>query len=304
MNPVSVNLNILRSLRFCLQLFRSSRIYMPSIRVFSRITFLYQFVSIDRLAAVFPTCDWNRIKIDDELSYSFFSDLDDFWSSKLFWSSRANIKYEDEVWQLIDGLNLENSLFIDIGAHTGYWSICLKLKNPSLDVIAFEPHPLVYNRLEQNVARNNVDISIESIAIGNRNGSFSFYSQPGIPCSSSLSKDFMLSFSNESELICYSGPVMTLDVFAKKITKHYKTVVVKLDVEGTEIDVLEKATDFLIRFKPILILEVLSDSQYEKIKLFLIKQNYTRLENLQSCDKSDIKTPNFIAYPNQMFKSV
>ena len=286
-----------RLIRWALRIFRTSKVYGPSMGLLSRSKTIHRVFSVEQLASVFPTVNWNTIIVGDNLKYSFFSCLDDYWSSRLFWLSRKGLDYEDEIWHCVNQLDLENALFLDIGAHTGYWSICLKLKYPTLDVFAFEPHPLVFDRLEKNISKNAVKVHALPLAIGDQDGSFSFYSQPGIPCSSSLSKKFMLSFSDESELINYSGSVVTLDTFANGISKDYRNVLIKLDVEGTESNVLQKSEQFLRRFKPTLIMEVLSDDQFKKINTFLVEQGYRELLNLRVSDFSSAKTPNYITRP-------
>lgn len=285
-------------LRWTLRRFRPSQIYSPLVHQLSRCQFIFRIFSVDQLASVFPSKNWNTIKVNNQLNYSFYSLLDDYWSSKLYWLSRANLDYEQEIWEFLASVDLKDGLFMDVGAHTGYWSICLKLANPTLDVCAFEPHPLVFERLIKNISKNNVEIDARPLAIGEQEGFFSFYSQPGIPCSSSLSKGFMLSFSEEASLISYRGSVLTLDAIAEQITKNYRNVIVKLDVEGTEINVLRKSEVFLKRFKPILILEVLSADQHDNINRLLVEQGYSKLVNLRVAEFPNSETPNYISKPN------
>lgn len=163
-----------KSIKWALRKFRTSRIYEPLMRPISRIKILHKIFSVEQLASMFPTINWNTITVNGNLSYSFFSYLDDYWSSRLFWLSRNGLDYEEEIWHCVNRLDLENALFLDIGAHTGYWSICLKLRHPTLDVFAFEPHPLVFDRLTKNISRNMVSVHARQLAVGDRNGSFSF----------------------------------------------------------------------------------------------------------------------------------
>ena len=66
--------------------------------------------------------------------------------------------------------------FVDIGAHTGFYSLAVKSMCPNAKIVAFEPHPLYCNRLNYNVRTNALrDFSIRAMAVGAEKGFRPYY---------------------------------------------------------------------------------------------------------------------------------
>ena len=70
--------------------------------------------------------------------------------------------------------------FVDVGAHTGLYSLAVKSKCPTARIVAFEPHPLYCERLAYNVWTNGLnDFSIRREAVGAENGVSPYYPDHG-----------------------------------------------------------------------------------------------------------------------------
>jgi len=66
-----------------------------------------------------------------------------------------------------------NDVVYDIGAHQGRY--CLPLAQRAKSVHAFEPHPVVFNRLKKNIKINRGDVTASNLGVGDTAGSLTFY---------------------------------------------------------------------------------------------------------------------------------
>ena len=78
--------------------------------------------------------------------------------------------YKDNSTQQLFELAKNQSVIIDIGANIGYTALMLaKLANPSAKVFAFEPDPLNFTKLKDNLGRNpDLTVYPENKGIGDR----------------------------------------------------------------------------------------------------------------------------------------
>jgi FkbM family methyltransferase len=159
---------------------------------------------------------------------------DDWVSNQVFW--RGWDGYEPEMSRLFWRLATTASVTLDVGAHVGYYAILAGIANPAGSVYAFEPHPPVFERLQRNLALNRLrNVCAVKQAVGAADGSAPFFYVPGIvPCSSSLSAEFM---SGAARLVSRQVTVVRLDAFARSHGLGGVDLV-KLDTETTEADVL------------------------------------------------------------------
>lgn len=185
-----------------------------------------------------------------------WSRADDWISNQVYWDGWAG--YEPETVPLFFRLASRARVTLDVGAYVGFYSLLAAHANPGGRVFAFEPLPEVFERLEANVARNDLDnVACVRAAVGVSEGTSPFYyrAQGSLPCSSSLSLDFM---RETSDLTSTSVPVLCLDAFVR--SRGITGVdLIKLDTESTEPDVLRGAMGLLRRSHPTIVCEVLED---------------------------------------------
>jgi FkbM family methyltransferase len=148
----------------------------------------------------------------------------------------------------------ENSIFIDIGACFGYYSLLVSTIGNNVQIFSIEADPNSYYYLKTNLnlsKKNN--IKIFNIAISEINGKIDFFMpEKGHIGWGTLVKDaFMTRKSNFKKISIQS---MTLDYFCKlnNIIPNF----IKIDVEGSEYKVIQGALDILQKYKPILSLEI------------------------------------------------
>jgi FkbM family methyltransferase len=184
-----------------------------------------------------------------------WSEGDDWISNQLYW--RGWNGYEPEMAPLLLQIAAEGGIVVDVGAYVGYFSILAALANPGGRVLAFEPMPRIFARLQRNVEGNRLsNITCVNAAVGARHGSAEMHHvDTALPLSSSLSSEFMHTWANR-EVHSTRVDVVTIDGFlaARGVTG---VRLVKMDTEGTEPDVLSGMTATLARDRPAIFCEVL-----------------------------------------------
>lgn len=128
----------------------------------------------------------------------------------------------------------KDDLFLDIGANVGVYSL-LASGIKQAKTIAIEPVPTTFNFLQKNIALNqlNKTITLLNIGLADKNGKLYFTSDGD---TNNHVTDTKTDQSIEVD-------VRTLDsITEKKLTAD---TLIKMDVEGFEIKVLEGATDIL-----------------------------------------------------------
>jgi FkbM family methyltransferase len=126
----------------------------------------------------------------------------------------------------------EGTVFVDIGANIGYYSLLAARRvGQAGKVYAFEPAPENYAMLVKNMEFNRYrNIIAVQKAVSNRNGVARFFIDAEYP----MQHRFQNSKDEEDTI---EVSVITLDNFFKD--KGYKVDLIKMDIEGAEMFVLE-----------------------------------------------------------------
>jgi FkbM family methyltransferase len=158
--------------------------------------------------------------------------------------------YEPETVAMIEGSLRAGSVFLDIGAHVGQYSVIAARKvGLGGAVHAFEPDSDTFRLLSKNVAAM-ANVHANQIALSDRDGTATFY----------LADTTHIGFNSlrkphecATERTC-SVTVQTLDRYlAEHGISHVDFI--KMDVEGGELNVLSGATHLLDVSKPAVLLE-------------------------------------------------
>jgi len=153
-------------------------------------------------------------------------------SSSLFVYS--DIPDKEEV-MLLRKLADKNTVFIDVGANIGSYS--LLMKDVVKDCFAFEPHPVSYRRTKMNFLNNNLnENNVINVALSNKSGQVFF----------SNMEDHL----TENKIV--NNAKGAIEVEAAKLDDWVKTMkfeksvnfVVKIDVEGHENEMFEGGKKF------------------------------------------------------------
>ncbi|MEH1008510.1 FkbM family methyltransferase [Winogradskyella sp. ECml5-4] len=233
------------------------------------------------------TVNISRAYLDYEVNFKFVASIKD--ASKAYSKGVENTLLRNSIELLEKKYNdLNNILILDIGANFGYlslvWakSICKTGK-----VISFEPNKNVYNSLLKSIEINNLNkiILLENFAVGNENKSVNLFFE-----NSTTSNVIESNISQSLGTI----RMIKLDDYIKN-QKLKKCDLVKIDVDGIELDILKGSIDLLREFQPIFIVEINDDI---KIVDFFIENNYQVLDgNLKSYNRNKPLPPNIYCIP-------
>jgi FkbM family methyltransferase len=166
----------------------------------------------------------------------------------------------------------EGSTAFDVGANIGLSALELSRSVGSGGkVIAFEPHPGTAARLAANIRANAAEsIHVEQVAVSEQSGTIVFHesAEPTFSSATVVPRHVVRSFE---------VPVTTLD----EVWRRYGTPVVsvvKVDVEGGELQVLRGAQALLQRDQPAILLEAWGDEQLHPIEALLSRFGYRRTQ--------------------------
>lgn len=144
-----------------------------------------------------------------------------------------NVDFEHErahIDTLLDSLERDD-VFYDVGANVGLYTCFAGNVLPHDRIVAFEPSPVVAGRLRQNLELNGVHPLTFQKALGSQRGTFPFDVHTGDPLGR------MSSLVTDQHDGTY--PVEVLD--GTTLFEQYgvpEPTVLKIDVEGGEVDVL------------------------------------------------------------------
>ncbi len=162
--------------------------------------------------------------------------------------------------QAVQGrIRLEGAVGWDVGAHFGYHSLALAAQGAQ--VVAFEPNALNAARLRENLARNPqlaARVRLRPEALSDREGTLEFVQSTDLEETSSGSH--LAAGTPPAGELAYERfqrvAVTCARADALIAAGEPPPTVMKVDVEGAEVLVLEGARELLRRHKPLLLVEV------------------------------------------------
>ncbi len=186
--------------------------------------------------------------------------------------------YENNTLDIIVENIKSDSIFFDIGANEGYFSLIASKINTNGFNYLFEPQVRLSKVIEINFSKNNIsNYKLIPCAIGDNDyiKKLNLFPSLNSGASSFLRK---YRFSNKHEYV----NVISLDSFLKKNPKIFKIDLIKIDIEGFEINAVEgmKVTLRDRKIKNILIdyhLNIISQSDKEKCEKFIISCGYKKI---------------------------
>jgi FkbM family methyltransferase len=174
-----------------------------------------------------------------------------------YWSNRQTF-FLKRFYDLPTQLFLLQSLragdtFIDVGANEGMISIlAARLVSANGRVIAFEPNPKPRTIFQANVSKNSIsNITIEPVALGRSDADMTLH----VPAINTGEGSFAAPEYSRNDLTTLQVPVANGDGRLATETPS----IIKIDVEGFELEVLRGLEATLQRCKPVVITEIVPD---------------------------------------------
>jgi FkbM family methyltransferase len=166
-------------------------------------------------------------------------------SQKYYWHGN----WAMEIQLALKELLRPGMTFWDAGAHYGFLALIgSRLVGQTGRVVAFEPIPANYEKLKNHLAINNAaNVSVEPVALSAHVGSAEMTTEHG-----------------ESSTWTLKGPpvdgaaTVQLSTLDEQLAKHEPPDVIKVDVEGAEIELLRGGAELIRRHRPVVIIEILS----------------------------------------------
>jgi FkbM family methyltransferase len=194
----------------------------------------------------------------------------------LDWDNAVSIVANDwEVKQTYENILCSPNrptLFFDVGANNGTHALLMAAQG--LKVVAFEPNSTCIDNGRRLLSANNLQVQWEHVAVGSKNGTVKLNYSPMETYLGSVVD--AKAGENRSDLISEVVKLVPLDDYVPLAEGH--RLLIKIDVEGFEIEVLEGAKKLLTQAKPTVIFESNLGSDREFVFNLLKEYGYVIYE--------------------------
>lgn len=186
------------------------------------------------------------------------------------YAKRNNISYKLDISDIIDWfiyfdfsetskvslfkLAQKGNTIIDIGGNVGEISMNFaRIVGDKGEVHSFEPHPINVKRFKENLSLNDLkNLTLNDKALGGEEGIFQLL----IVDENNYGRNRISTKADDiKNKVCENVQVVLLDNYIEKC-KIEKVDLIKIDVEGYEMNVLKGAKNTLKKYHPILFIEI------------------------------------------------
>ncbi len=188
------------------------------------------------------------ITFDEDIS--MYVDLSDHIESQAYLhgmqeGDRGLVRYLKHLWE-----NRPDMVFLDIGANVGLYTLLAAKRLKTGTIASFEAVPDIYNRLMRNLQVNSFDnVHTWNFALGSREGDALIW----VPTHNN--KGMSSLYRRLEHDVARKCRIRTLDAWWHESGLRQLDVI-KLDVEGAEIEVLKGGLATVVRCRPIIAVEL------------------------------------------------
>jgi FkbM family methyltransferase len=165
---------------------------------------------------------------------------------------------------------LKPKVFIDVGAHIGYYTILVH-KLGAEKIIVIEPDPRVFRIFKRAVEANKLDniVTINKAALDKSNLAVNLH----LSTKSGHSSIFTSYLTNLTKNTWRTITVktITLDEVCRSLSLN-NIDMIKIDAEGAESYILSGANEIINRFRPLFLVEIKKQNQRDVFKFFKVKK--------------------------------
>ncbi len=196
---------------------------------------------ITAAARVVPSLQQYRARLAD--GDEIYLDLREFMCFSYFFY--GGLPHEQGTEKLLRRVLSDDAVFVDVGANIGYFTkLASRLVGTTGRVFAFEPMPAALRLLRMNTSQLP-NVTVLPLALSDMKGTATFYVRK---------KGDMSSLSHDSGAKPVPVAVGTLD---ESLAGQPRIDVIKIDVEGNELEVLHGGRAIIERHRPIVYFEFL-----------------------------------------------
>jgi FkbM family methyltransferase len=156
--------------------------------------------------------------------------------------------------RFLRSLDLSNKVVYEIGAFQGI--LTLFFSSRAREVIAYEPNPPSFARVERNLRLNGrTNVRLRNLAVGDKAGTLTLLSDPLMPGGTTGDPSVARQIEGSSPATSVTVPVVTLDedIRANRLPAPD---LIKIDIEGMELTALRGMPDTLRQYRPDLYMEM------------------------------------------------
>ena len=227
-------------------------------------------VSVDWGEIRFPA---RRVDVTDRVAVKLVPHAGEFDFRGLF---DKRLRYEEHVFKLLAPRVPKYDVIVEIGANVGIYSIFFgemaRRFESHTRIYVFEPSRRAFFRLLENLEENQLENVVAfNLAVAGSVGFLPFFEPLGHLTNGSLRKDFANIFSQtvRSTVVPSIGGTEL-----EGLLGDAKTFLLKIDVEGAEVEVLESLRELIVARRPHLLLEVLKPFENVLNGLAFLRQHY------------------------------
>lgn len=206
---------------------------------------------------------------------------------------------------------------IDVGVNLGQTLLKIASLNNKVDYYGFEPNPVCYTYCKELIKRNGLSsFKVLPVGLSDEASVVKLFGDNDYASGATVVENFRV--NTKRYAVIHHVPVMRGDIVLKE-EPIIKINFVKIDVEGAELEVIKGLQDTLIKFKPVIIMEILPVYNVDRLNgkmrkerqdqllriifdlgytLFLIKEDAVKLERLNEIPvHGNMGTTNYLLIP-------
>jgi FkbM family methyltransferase len=190
-----------------------------------------------------------------------------YFNKEEFHSLKREIFTNDSYY--FESTNI-NPLIIDVGAYIGLSVLYFKNLYPKSQIVAFEPNPEAFELLEENIFQNSIEgVELHKSAAWTKDGKKDMYIDD-----TGMHRYSVASFKKDA----WNGEVLSkkINVKTEELGKYTnrETDLLKLDVEGSEQQILKSLVPYFENIKNIIVEFHPTRTQNVETVLNMLKRNY------------------------------
>ncbi len=217
---------------------------------------MYPYRGLSRVAdlvrQVFSRRHRRYLVNDFDGDLAFYCALDEHISSQVFWRG----SYSTDQLPVLRELLKPGMVFLDAGANKGEFTVFAAKYTKGGKVLAFEPVERNIEDLKANVAANGFKhVQLIRKGLGKKSGERMIYNMDGASGGEWNEGTFTLYPRPGLDSQYSSIPIVALDDFVRDEGID-RIDVMKIDIEGGELEMLEGAKEAIRRWKPAILIEV------------------------------------------------